>query len=137
MEIIRAGSERLPLIIQGGMGVGVSNWRLARTVAEHGHLGVVSGTALGTVLARRLQDGDAGGDVRRALAHCPLQAASDRIQTRYLRPSGRMPGQPYQLTPLHSIAPADNLVELTIVANFVEVWLAKENHTGIVGLNLL
>jgi nitronate monooxygenase len=137
MEIIRAGSERLPQIIQGGMGVGVSNWRLARTVAEHGHLGVVSGTALGTVLARRLQDGDAGGDVRRALAHCPLQAASDRIQTRYLRPSGRMPGQPYQLTPLHSIAPTENLVELTIVANFVEVWLAKENHAGIVGLNLL
>ena len=32
-----------PVIIQGGMGVGVSGWRLARAVAERGHLGVVSG----------------------------------------------------------------------------------------------
>src|SRR6187455_1837198 len=29
----------LPLIIQGGMGVGVSNWRLARAVAQQGQLG--------------------------------------------------------------------------------------------------
>jgi nitronate monooxygenase len=106
-------------------------------VAREGHLGVVSGTALGTVLARRLQDGDAHGDARRALAHCPLREAAKRIENRYFVPGGREPGQPYQLTPLHSLAPADTLVELTIVANFVEVWLAKENHAGIIGLNLL
>ena len=35
-----------PLIIQGGMGAGVSNWRLARAVSEQGQLGVVSGIAL-------------------------------------------------------------------------------------------
>ena len=34
----------LPTIIQGGMGVAVSNWRLARAVARAGQLGVVYGT---------------------------------------------------------------------------------------------
>ena len=32
-----------PIIIQGGMGVAVSGWRLARAVAQTGQLGVVSG----------------------------------------------------------------------------------------------
>ena len=57
-----------PVVIQGGMGVAVSSWQLASTVARTGQLGVVSGTALDIVLARRLQDGDPGGHARRALA---------------------------------------------------------------------
>lgn len=57
-----------PEIIQGGMGAGVSNWRLANAVARLGQLGVVSGTALDTILIRRLQDGDTGGHMRRAMA---------------------------------------------------------------------
>jgi len=47
-----------PWLIQGGMGVGVSGWRLARAVARTGQLGVVSGTALDTLLIRVLQSGD-------------------------------------------------------------------------------
>jgi nitronate monooxygenase len=58
----------IPKIIQGGMGIGVSNWRLAKAVSKLGELGVVSGTALDQVLVRRLQDGDLAGDMRRALA---------------------------------------------------------------------
>jgi hypothetical protein len=57
-----------PMIIQGGMGVAVSSWRLARAVAQAGELGVVSGTALAMVLARRLQQGDPEGNLRRAWA---------------------------------------------------------------------
>src|SRR5208337_4824587 len=53
--------DRLPTIIQGGMGAGVSSWRLAQAVSKLGQLGVVSGTALDVILARRLQDGDPGG----------------------------------------------------------------------------
>ena len=49
-----------PVIIQGGMGIGVSGWRLARAVSQLGQLGVVSGTAIDTVMIRRLQDGDEG-----------------------------------------------------------------------------
>jgi NAD(P)H-dependent flavin oxidoreductase YrpB (nitropropane dioxygenase family) len=55
------------------MGVAVSSWRLARAVAAHGHLGVVSGTALDVVLARRLQLGDPGGEIRHALEAFPDQ----------------------------------------------------------------
>ena len=40
----------LPGIIQGGMGIGVSGWRLARAVSSHGQLGVVSGTAVESLL---------------------------------------------------------------------------------------
>ena len=127
----------LPVIIQGGMGVAVSNWKLARAVASRGHLGVVSGTALAAVLVRRLQDGDRDGDVRRALAQCPLRDAAQQIEARYLVVGGRSPDQPYRLAPMYSVNPADDLVALTIVANFVEIWLAKAGHSGLVGLNLL
>ena len=52
-----------PVIIQGGMGIAVSGWKLARAVSAEGQLGVVSGTALDGVLVRRLQLGDPEGDV--------------------------------------------------------------------------
>ena len=55
--------KSLPRVIQGGMGVGISNWRLAQAVSRTGQLGVVSGTALDQLLSRRLQDGDPGGPV--------------------------------------------------------------------------
>ena len=61
-------SNREPIIIQGGMGAAVSAWQLARAVSLAGQLGVVSGTAIDVVLARRLQLGDPGGHMRRALA---------------------------------------------------------------------
>ena len=67
-----------PKIIQGGMGVAISNWKLARAVSRLGQLGVVSGTGIETILARRLQLGDPGGAVRRALAHFPLPAVVER-----------------------------------------------------------
>jgi len=63
-----------PVVIQGGMGAGVSNWRLARAVSALGQLGVVSGTALDQILVRRLQDGDPGGHMRRGLDAFPVPA---------------------------------------------------------------
>jgi nitronate monooxygenase len=65
-----------PVIIQGGMGVAVSNWRLARAVSLLGELGVISGTALAMILARRLQAGDRTGEMRRGLAHFPLEGVA-------------------------------------------------------------
>lgn len=127
----------LPPVIQGGMGIGVSNWRLARAVASAGQLGVVSGTALNTVLIRRLQQGDVGGAVRWALAQCPLRAAAQRIEARYFIPDGKSAMQRYALSPLFTAEAPRELTELTIVANFVEVCLAKHGHDGLVGLNLL
>lgn len=119
------------------MGVGVSNWQLARAVSIAGHLGVVSGTALNSVLVRRLQDGDIGGHVRRALAHYPNPAEADRMLDSYFIEGGRNPAQPYRLVPMYSLDSSHHLVALTIIANFTEVWLAKEGHSGVVGINFL
>lgn len=137
MEPFDAPRQKIPLIIQGGMGAGVSNWRLARAVAERGQLGVVSGTALSTILVRRLQLGDTDGRMRHALANYPLAKAAQRILERYFIPHGKAPAQRFRLAALYSQTPSPDIVELTMAANFVEIFLAKEGHTGLVGLNLL
>ena len=126
----------LPQVIQGGMGVAVSSWRMAAAVARAGQLGVVSGTALDTVLARRLQDGDPGGELRRALAAFPVQAVADRVIDRFFRPGGRA-GAPYRPVPRLAIGQSTAGQELAILGNFVEVWLAKEGHDGSVGVNFM
>ncbi|MEI8196321.1 MAG: nitronate monooxygenase, partial [Phycisphaerae bacterium] len=124
-------------IIQGGMGVGVSDWRLARAVSQLGQLGVVSGTGLGVVLARRLQLGDPDGHLRRALAHFPIPGVADRVMERFFAPGGKATDKPFTLAPMPNLQSDGLAVELIVVANFVEVYLAKEGHNGIVGANYL
>jgi NAD(P)H-dependent flavin oxidoreductase YrpB (nitropropane dioxygenase family) len=119
------------------MGVAISGWQLARAVALTGQLGVVSGTALELVCARRLQNGDLGGDVRRALAHLPLPGAAERILRTYYVAGGKPSGAPFRPVLRFSLEPSRALVELTVAANFVEVFLAKEGHDGMVGINYL
>jgi len=130
-------TNRLPRIIQGGMGVGVSNWCLARTVSEAGELGVVSGTGIDTVLIRRLQLGDADGHIRRALSYFPVPTVAQRVKNSWFVPGGKSPDKPFKLNsmPSRQLSPAQN--ELLILANFVEVFLAKEGHGGLVGINYL
>lgn len=127
----------LPKIIQGGMGVGVSNWRLARAVSLQGQLGVVSGTLLPVVLARRLQQGDPDSRMRRALEHFPLPAVAARIIAAYYKPGGLAKGVPFALTPMPAMPCGTSFDELAVAANFAEVFLAKEGHDGLVGVNLL
>ena len=129
-------TQRRPVVIQGGMGVGISSWHLAQAVARTGQLGVVSGTALDAVVARRLQDGDPGGHVRRALGDFPLQDVAERVLTRYYRPLGRE-GRPYAPIPRLALRRSQAGDELSVVGNFVEVWLAKQGHSGLVGINFL
>jgi nitronate monooxygenase len=127
----------LPKIIQGGMGVGVSNWRLAQAVSRIGQLGVVSGTGLDQVLARRLQDGDLGGHCRRALAQFPFPKMAKRVLDMFFIPGGRQPETPYKTTAPAAIKNHRWLDELYIVANFVEVFLAREGHSNPVGINYM
>jgi nitronate monooxygenase len=89
----------VPRIIQGGMGIGVSNWQLAQAVSRLGHLGVVSGTAVDTVMIRRLQDGDEGGHVQRAMQAFPAPEVCEQVMRRFLRPHGRQ-GKSYALQPM-------------------------------------
>jgi len=128
---------QFPRIIQGGMGVGVSNWRLANAVSRLGQLGVVSGTALDQVLVRRLADGDLGGHMRRGLDAFPFPEMARRIWNDYFTPGGKPAAAPYPTTPMHQRSEPRKLVELLMVSNFVEVFLAREGHKNPVGINFL
>ena len=129
--------HKYPVIIQGGMGAGVSSWRLAQSVSRQGQLGVVSGTALDQILVRRLQDGDPGGHIRRALEAFPFRSIGERIAREYFVPGGKAETASYRLLPLHAKNDPRELVELCIASNFVEVFLAREGHDHPVGINYL
>ena len=130
-------NSTLPIIIQGGMGVAVSGWRLARAVSQQGQLGVVSGTALDLVLARRLQKGDPGGHVRRAMNAFPFPEMADRVFDKYFIEGGKAADKPFIAPAMNSVEPRESQLDLLLVANFVEVFLAKEGHDGLVGVNFL
>ena len=130
-------NSKLPTIIQGGMGAGVSNWRLARAVSWLGQLGVVAGTALDEIMSRRLQDGDTEGHVRRALEHFPFPKIAQKILDTYFIPGGRDAAAPYKTSRMHTVPASLPAQELCIAANFVEVFLAREGHAGPVGINFL
>ena len=129
--------DALPLIIQGGMGAGVSGWRLARAVSSAGQLGVVSGTGLDTILARRLQRGDEGGHVRRALSKFPFPDVARRILERYFVAGGKRRGERFASKPVPAVRPSRHLTELLVAGNYVEVLLAREGHDRPVGINYL
>jgi nitronate monooxygenase len=128
---------QFPRIIQGGMGVGVSNWRLAQAVSRLGQLGVVSGTALDQVLVRRLADGDPGGHIRRGLDAFPFPDMARRIWQEYFIAGGKGKNAPYPIAPMNQRRAPRKLIELCMVANFVEVFLAREGHQNAVGINYL
>jgi NAD(P)H-dependent flavin oxidoreductase YrpB (nitropropane dioxygenase family) len=154
-------------LIQGGMGVYVSNWRLARAVAMErpgATAGTVSGTALDIVYVRLLQLGDPGGHVRRALAAFDAQfgiSIGQKIISHYFIEGGKAPSARFKNAPKHMVRlpngsdilpapvqPADSIVpvalnmepetvELLIATGFAEVWLARLGHAGKVFINFL
>ena len=125
-----------PMIIQGGMGVAVSSWALARTVSMQGQLGVVSGTAMDQVLVRRLWDGDPGGHMRRAMEAFPIAEIAEEMLEKFFRPEGS-PDAPYPAIPMLQRRLRPIHEKLLTLGNFVEVYLAKEGHDGVVGSNFL
>ncbi|HKI69503.1 MAG TPA: nitronate monooxygenase, partial [Verrucomicrobiae bacterium] len=126
-----------PTIIQGGMGVAVSGWKLARAVSLSGELGVVSGTGLAIVLARNLQLGDPTGQLRSALQKFPVPGVADRVLAQFFIPGGKAPTAPFKPDSMPTLHPGKELAELTVAANFVEVFLAKAGHGGFAGINFL
>jgi nitronate monooxygenase len=128
---------KLSKIIQGGMGVAISDWNLARAVSMQGYCGVVSGTGIALMMISRLMEGDEEGHVRRALSHFPYQEPVRRILDEYFVPEPKTPRAPYKRPPMWTLNPPQALNELTVIANFVEVFLAKEGHENAVGVNLL
>ena len=119
------------------MGVAVSDWKLAHAVSMAGQLGVVSGTGLAIVFARRLQMGDPTGQLRKALQKFPLPGVADRVLAQYFIPGGKAPTAAFKNAAQPTLQPGPELVELTVAANFVEVFLAKDGHDGLAGINFL
>jgi NAD(P)H-dependent flavin oxidoreductase YrpB (nitropropane dioxygenase family) len=128
---------QLPPIIQGGMGVAVSSWPLARAVSLRGQLGVVSGTGIDTVVTRRLQLGDPGGHLRSAFDAFPLRDVAERIWDRYYVAGGKATDAPFKSKPVPTLKMSSALLDLIVISNFAEVFLAKAQHAGLVGINLL
>lgn len=129
--------DSFPEIIQGGMGIAVSGYKLANAVGRAGQMGVVSGTVIDVVHARELANGDKSGDLRRAYSHFPVPEMAQRVLERYFIEGGKDPLKPFKNVPAWSVDPSQELVELCIVANFAEVFLAKEGHTNPIGINYL
>lgn len=151
-------------LIQGGMGVYVSNWRLAKAVAMERPgetAGTVSGTALDVVYVRLLQLGDPGGHARRALHALDAKFATNVGQSicdRYFIEGGKAPDAHFRSAPMQMLRSEtgkttfatpngaagptplkldESIVELLIATGFAEVWLAKEGHSGNVFINFL
>jgi NAD(P)H-dependent flavin oxidoreductase YrpB (nitropropane dioxygenase family) len=151
-------------LIQGGMGVYVSNWRLARAVAVQRPgvtVGTVSGTALDVVYVRLLQLGDPGGHAQRALRALDEKFDVEigrKICDKYYIESGKVPNDRFRSAPMqilrthdgrdtfpmptgsHETVPLkldDDIIELLIATGFAEVWLAKEGHAGNIFINFL
>ena len=151
-------------LIQGGMGVYVSNWRLSRAVAMERPgvtAGTISGTALDVVYVRLLQLGDIGGHVRRALAAFDARFGSSigkKIIDRFYIAGGKAPTARFKNAPMQIARALDgsdtfpmpapqappvaltldeDTIELLIASSFAEVWLAKEGHNGKIFINFL
>jgi nitronate monooxygenase len=62
---------------------------------------------------------------------------ADRIWNAYYVPGGKPPQASYKAVPMHEKENPRALQELCLVANFVEVSLAREGHDNAVGINYL
>ncbi len=118
------------------MGIGVSSWRLARTVARAGEIGVVSATAIDTLLVRELQEGDPHGRLE-ILIDYPDQEIVELLTDRFFVEGGIEDGVPYKLLPMHRFRPTVRSQRILSAAAYSEVRLAKRGHDGYVGINLL
>lgn len=126
-----------PWLIQGGMGIAISNWTLARAVSRAGQLGVVSGTGIETVFVRRLQDDGVDELLQAVLDEFPLQSVVTDALAKYnpSRRGGR--DLPYRVAPMSTHRNVLSSQDLLVLASYVEVALAKAGHDGVVGINLL
>ncbi|MFE6282986.1 nitronate monooxygenase [Streptomyces sp. NPDC057877] len=62
---------------------------------------------------------------------------ADAVRERYFVEGGVGDGARFAATPRLTVDEAGPARSLTVVANFCEVWLAKQGHGGVVGINFL
>lgn len=118
------------------MGIGVSNWKLAREVARQGEVGVVSGTCIDTVMIRELQDGDPHGR-REVLRQYPDREIAEEVIDQFYIEGGKNQNEPYDLLPIHQFHPTIRSQKILSLATFSEVRMAQAGHDGSIGINLM
>ena len=131
-----SGARSLPWLIQGGMGIAISGWTLARAVSKAGQLGVVSGTGIETVFIRRLQDEGVSDELRSVLDRFPDRTVVERVLEKYDRRRASK-AAPYRSTPMSTHRNVHAAQDLLVLASYCEVAMAKLGHDGVVGINLL
>lgn len=135
MSISVESKHELPMVIQGGMGVGISDYRLAREVSLAGirnnlpTLGVISEAATEALMVRRLQNGDQEGHMRLALASFPNREIAEEVLNKYLNTDER-PNVLNYMPKLEDIISNDpqkkrDMMLLAVTSSYAEVWLAK------------
>ena len=129
--------QRRPVIIQGGMGVGISSWRAGQRRRPHR-------PARRRLRYRPRHRGGAPAAGRRPRRARPPGAArlpaarGRRSRPRpLLPPAGPRRRSPTPRSPRLGLRSSRAADELAVVGNFVEVWLAKEGHGGWIGINFL
>lgn len=122
-------------VIQGGMGIGVSD-KLAGEVAREHATGIVSVTSSGVLLARQLQDGNR--DMLEAAKSYPTPQIADEIIDRYYLEDGRH-GDPYRAVPMFGYEPGTRAADLAVIGAYSLVWQARKRaqQRGHIGVNLL
>jgi nitronate monooxygenase len=151
-------------LIQGGMGVYVSNWRLAQAVAKERPgvtAGTISGTGLDLIYTRLLQLGDPGGYIRQALTIFDEKfgiTIGQKIINRFFIEGGKAPSARFkypakqilrtssgndQLPKVNEpgavteLSLDEEVIEILIATGFAETWLAKQGHSGRIFMNFL
>ncbi|HVK02142.1 MAG TPA: hypothetical protein VM490_01590 [Armatimonadaceae bacterium] len=124
--------DGMPRLIQAGMGIRVSSWRLANATARRGALGVVSHVALRHVVVEEVRRGDA--DALSAAEAFPIASYRDELLA--FAPGGPKHRAP---VPMDNPDPRKGAVanRLSVIAAFVEVYRAKQGHRGKVGINVM
>lgn len=144
-----------PELIEGGMGVNVSSPELAREIAIAGEklgkkvMGTVSGTGIAIIMARRLQRGDQGGHIRKALEDFPIPEMRDEFIKDWYQGIGVRDDQPFKEVPMPNVRPVNKedptinelfnkkVQRALICANYALVKMAKEGHSSPIAINYL
>jgi len=123
--------KEFPGFWQAGMGAGVSRRWMAKIVAMFGGLGIVSSAVLRNLIIAEIKRSDA--DAIRMAREFPIPQYVDEILS--YAPGGSR----HHLDPPKSQGFGEcGLAErLTAIATFIEVRLAKEGHSGKIGINIM
>lgn len=95
-----------------------------------------SGTAIDAIVARRLNMGDVGGHIRRALEHFPVPGVAGSASMTGTSPGRQEPHAPSSRSRCRRNR-CRRLRGTHRAAGLVEVFLAKEGHDGPIGINYL